>query len=212
MDHPHRHLKGGRRRGKLLGTALVAASVTLAWTAGTGVAAAGTAIPAYDVPTAAQAGMKTLMGSYNSSTGLIGNSWWQSAVALSTLMTYAQATGDTQYDYAISAAFNDNKSGNFENTYMDDTGWWGVAWLQAYQMTGNTQYLQMAETTPTTSTSTGTPPAAAGCGGPRPSPTRTPYPTSCSWSSAPGCTTSSPATPSTWAGPTRSGPGSAPAT
>jgi predicted alpha-1,6-mannanase (GH76 family) len=146
MDHPHRHLKGGRRRGKLLGTALVAAAVTLAWTAGTGVAAAGTTIPAYDVPTAAQAGMKTLMGSYNSSTGLIGNSWWQSAVALSTLMTYAQATGDTSYNYAISAAFNDNKSGNFENTYMDDTGWWGVAWLQAYQMTGNTQYLQMAET------------------------------------------------------------------
>jgi hypothetical protein len=67
-------------------------------------------------------------------------------VALSTLMTYAQATGDTQYDYAISAAFNDNKGGNFENSYMDDTGWWGNAWLQAYEMTGTTGYLQMAET------------------------------------------------------------------
>jgi hypothetical protein len=118
--------------------ALVAAVLTLAWTASTAAA--------YDVKTAAHDGMQTLMGSYDSSTGLIGNSWWQSAVALSTLMTYAQATGDTSHDFAISAAFDDNKSGNFENTFMDDTGWWGVAWLQAYQMTGDNRYLQMAET------------------------------------------------------------------
>ena len=130
--------------------AAVAAAVTLVGTAGAGAAAAGTTgarvTPSYDVLSAAENGMATLMGSYNSSTGLIGNTWWQAAVALSTLMTYQQATGDTQYSYAISAAFNDNKSGNFENSYMDDTGWWGLAWLQAYNITGNTQYLQMAET------------------------------------------------------------------
>jgi predicted alpha-1,6-mannanase (GH76 family) len=151
MDHPHRHLTGGRRRRKLPRTAaLAAAAVTLAWTASTGAAAAGTTQssikPAYAVLSAAENGMATLMGSYNSSSGLIGNVWWQSAVALSTLMTYQQATGDTEYSYAISTAFNDNKSGNFENTFMDDTGWWGVAWLQAYNLTGNTQYLDMAET------------------------------------------------------------------
>ncbi|HLX51235.1 MAG TPA: glycoside hydrolase family 76 protein [Streptosporangiaceae bacterium] len=150
MGHQHGHLNGRRRKGKLPGAAVLAAAVTLAWTAGTAAAAAGTAQPtvrpAWDVLTAAKDGMKTLMGSYNSSNGLIGNSWWQAAVALSTLMTYAQATGDTQYDYAISAAFNDNKGGNFENSYMDDTGWWGNAWLQAYEMTGTTGYLQMAET------------------------------------------------------------------
>jgi rhamnogalacturonyl hydrolase YesR len=150
MNHPPWPPRRGRRGRKLAGTALVAAAVTLAWAAGTGSAAARTTAPtitpAYDVLSAAQNGMQTLMGSYNSATGLIGNSWWQSAVALSTLMTYQQATGDTQYSYAISAAFNDHKSGNFENTYMDDTGWWGVAWLQAYNMTGDTQYLQMAET------------------------------------------------------------------
>jgi predicted alpha-1,6-mannanase (GH76 family) len=148
MDHSHWRLNGGRRR---LGAAgLVAAAVTLAWTASTGAAAAGTTetsiTPGYVVLTAAQDGMATLMGSYSSSTGLIGDNWWQSAVALSTLMTYEQATGDTSYDYAISTAFNDNKSGNFENSYMDDTGWWGLVWLQAYQITGSTQYLQMAET------------------------------------------------------------------
>ena len=168
MDHPPWYLKRGRRRRKLAGAAaLAAAAVTLAWTAGTGVAAArttgttvrtaGTAAaaprttgttmkPLYDVPTEARYGMQTLMGSYNSSSGLIGNSWWQSAVALSTLMTYEQATGNTSYDYAISAAFNGNNSNDFENNYMDDTGWWALTWMQAYDITKNTSYLQMAET------------------------------------------------------------------
>jgi predicted alpha-1,6-mannanase (GH76 family) len=93
-----------------------------------------------------KAGMAEMMLSYNSSTGLIGNSWWQGAVALSTLETYQQATGDTSYSYAISGAFNANESGDFEDSYMDDTGWWGLAWMQAYDLTGDSQYLQMAET------------------------------------------------------------------
>jgi predicted alpha-1,6-mannanase (GH76 family) len=98
---------------------------------------------------AAASGVKVLMAGYNSSTGLIGtNGWWTSAVALSTVMTYQQTTGDTGYGYgyAISGAFNANKGSNFENSYLDDTGWWGLAWLQAYDVTGNIQYLRMAET------------------------------------------------------------------
>jgi hypothetical protein len=109
---------------------------------GTLVVTAGTASAA----TPASSGAAVLMQSYNSGTGLIGNAWWTSAVALSTVMTYRQATGDTTYDYAISTAFNDQKSGNFENAYMDDTGWWALVWIQAYDITGNASYLQMAET------------------------------------------------------------------
>jgi hypothetical protein len=76
MDHLQQQLRGGRRRRRRPGAAvLVAVAVTFAWIASTGVAAA------YDVPTAAANGMETLMDSYNSSTGLIGNSWWQSAAA-----------------------------------------------------------------------------------------------------------------------------------
>ena len=51
-----------------------------------------------------------MMESYNSGTGLIGgDGWWTSAVALSTIMTYQQTTGDTSYGYAIAGAFNANK-------------------------------------------------------------------------------------------------------
>jgi hypothetical protein len=77
------------------------------------------------------------MQSYNSSTGLIDpDGWWQSAVALSTVETYEQTTGDTSYDYAISGAFNANQSGDFEDQYLDDTGWWALARVQAYDITG----------------------------------------------------------------------------
>ena len=93
-----------------------------------------------------KAGMAELMKSYNPHTGLIGKVWWQAAVALSTLETYQQATGDTRYRNAISTAFKDHKHGNFENSYNDDTGWWGLAWLQAYDITRSKQYLAMAET------------------------------------------------------------------
>ena len=90
--------------------------------------------------------MAELMKSYNPHSGLIGNVWWQAAVALSTLETYQQATGDTRYSNAIFTAFKDHKRGNFENSYNDDTGWWGLAWLQAYDITRSRRYLAMAET------------------------------------------------------------------
>ncbi|WP_410813383.1 glycoside hydrolase family 76 protein [Micromonospora sp. 067-2] len=86
------------------------------------------------------------MKSYDATSGRIGGGWWTGAVALSTVMTYRQATGDSSYDYAISEGFNKNKSGNFINEYLDDVGWWALAWIQAYDITGNTAYLQMART------------------------------------------------------------------
>jgi predicted alpha-1,6-mannanase (GH76 family) len=93
-----------------------------------------------------RAGMAELMRSYNPSTGLIGNVWWQAAVAQSTLESFQQATGFTGYRRAISTAFADHKARYFEDAYNDDTGWWGLAWLQAYTTTGYKPYLAMAET------------------------------------------------------------------
>ncbi len=95
--------------------------------------------------------MARLFASYNSSTGRFGRSWWQSAVALSTLETYQQATGDRSYEIAIPVSFARYAQTDFENAYNDDTGWWGLAWLQAYQLTRSgrpraSEYLAMAET------------------------------------------------------------------
>jgi predicted alpha-1,6-mannanase (GH76 family) len=83
---------------------------------------------------------------YNVKSGRIGPTWWQAAVALSSLETYAQTTGDHSYDLLISQAFQLNAAHDFENGSDDDTAWWALAWLQAYQVTRVPAYLSMAET------------------------------------------------------------------
>ncbi len=93
-----------------------------------------------------QADMDELLSYYSADTGLIGSSWWQSAVALSTVETYAQTTGDNSYDAAIASAYQQNSGGDFENGSDDDTAWWALVWLQAYHITGVSSYLSMAET------------------------------------------------------------------
>jgi Glycosyl hydrolase family 76 len=113
----------------------------------TALIAGASAAPAATSPQ--KAGMAELMKYYTSKTkGLIGTSWWQGAVALSTEETYQQATGDKSYSYAIEAAFRQSlyRYRDFEDSYNDDTGWWGLAWLQAYTITHDKQYLTMAET------------------------------------------------------------------
>ena len=127
---------------EILASALTVAVIAVAPTAISG----GAASASVRATSPQKAGMAELMKSYNPHTGLIGNVWWQAAVALSTLETYQQATGDTGYRNAVFTAFKDHKRGNFENSYNDDTGWWGLAWLQAYDITRSRRYLAMAET------------------------------------------------------------------
>ena len=92
------------------------------------------------------ADMAQLFSYYSESTGLIGSSWWQAAVALSTVEAYAQATGDNSYDTAIASAFKLHSGGDFEDDSDDDTAWWALVWLQAYDITHVSSYLSMAET------------------------------------------------------------------
>jgi predicted alpha-1,6-mannanase (GH76 family) len=133
---------GRRPPPRIIATVIAAVALAVFATALAGL----TASASLRADSPAEAAMADLFTSYAPNTGLIGNSWWQAAVALSTVETYAQTTGDTSYDTAIARAFALNSSRSFENGSDDDTAWWALAWLQAYDITQIPSYLAMAET------------------------------------------------------------------
>jgi len=127
--------------------------IILVTASGLGLSTAVSASAAVPI-TPQQAGLATLMKSYGSTyKDLIGSSFWQAALAQSTLETYDQTTRKTSYFGDIASTYRKYLHGpnpisrlpDFEDRYTDDTAWWGLAWLQAYLVTKNPNYLHVAE-------------------------------------------------------------------
>ncbi|WP_439657404.1 glycoside hydrolase family 76 protein [Lentzea sp. HUAS TT2] len=107
------------------------------------------------VPSRARAATDALMYSYDPSTAWWPTSWWNSATTLSAVMD----TGIRDYDWVVARTFDVNRvpfaagqrstdpiEGNFISRSIDDSAWWGLTWVAAYDHTGDQRYLAMATT------------------------------------------------------------------
>ena len=124
--------------------------------------AAGAAPAPAPGPTAtarARVAADVVMSSYEPNKAWFPSSWWNSAVALQTIGDYMERTGDRRYLPQLDNTFEKDKGvfpagylsgdpllGNFTSRAIDDSEWWGLTWIQAYDLTKNRKYLDMAVT------------------------------------------------------------------
>ena len=96
----------------------------------------------------------TLQTWYDPSTGLYKTTgWWNSANSITVLADYARVSKSTEYDSVFANTFtaaqktteDERPHTGFINKYLDDEGWWALAWIDAYDLTRNKVYLAMAE-------------------------------------------------------------------
>ncbi len=110
----------------------------------------------------AQRGVEVLQHSYVDRAGLYRTTgWWNAANAITVLTDYMRATGSKQYLPVLAHTFdraqivipkseqeNDlaemTGAPGFLNRYYDDEGWWALAWIDAFDLTGEPHYLAMA--------------------------------------------------------------------
>jgi predicted alpha-1,6-mannanase (GH76 family) len=97
----------------------------------------------------AAAGMEALQRWYRRRTGRWRTAgWWNSANALTTVIDYTHRTGDQTYLPVVERTFRAarRRHRDFLVSFYDDNGWWGLAWVAAYDLTGEVRYLDAART------------------------------------------------------------------
>lgn len=91
---------------------------------------------------------ETVMRAYDAETGLWRTTnWWNAANILTGLMDLDLKARSRRYAGVAANTWAqgiDQQEGDFTNEYLDDTGWWGLAWLRAYELTGKRRYLETA--------------------------------------------------------------------
>lgn len=132
---------------------LVWAAIAFAFLAGSAAvraAQAGAGRPSGPWGREARAGVEALQRWYVPDSGLYASpaGWWNAANAITVLADYARVTGDNTWNPVIAHTFTvaQKTRRDFLNDYFDDDSWWALAWIDAYDLTGNPAYLSMAET------------------------------------------------------------------
>ena len=72
--------------------------------------------------------------------------WWNAANCVEALKNVIVADNGQSYLPVLAQTFKLNSGTNFLNEYYDDEGWWALAWIRAFDLTGKTNYLKAAKT------------------------------------------------------------------
>jgi predicted alpha-1,6-mannanase (GH76 family) len=97
----------------------------------------------------AAAGIRALQRWYVRHTGLWETTgWWNAANALTAVIRYSKHTGDQSFLWVIENTFMSaqHEHSDFVNMFFDDNEWWALAWVAAYDLTGDSRYLDAART------------------------------------------------------------------
>jgi predicted alpha-1,6-mannanase (GH76 family) len=109
---------------------------------------AGNTVPAIGYLQDSKQAVERMQAWYTPSTGLYESTgWWNSANAITVLADYARVSKSTQYNSVLANTFAAAQKTNpaFLNKFYDDEGWWALAWIDAYDLTRDEQYLSMAQ-------------------------------------------------------------------
>jgi predicted alpha-1,6-mannanase (GH76 family) len=70
--------------------------------------------------------------------------WWNAANALTSVVDYTEQTGNRTFAWVIKWTFCVARwqHAHFINSFFDDNGWWALAWMKAYELTGKERYLE----------------------------------------------------------------------
>jgi len=99
----------------------------------------------FGADTRCQEAASVLQGWYNSKSGTWNTTgWWNSANCLNAIIDYTARSKDTAYVNDIANTYS-AAGPSFLNDYYDDEGWWALAWINAYDYTGQLQYLNLAK-------------------------------------------------------------------
>ncbi|GGL16747.1 glycoside hydrolase family 76 protein [Mangrovihabitans endophyticus] len=107
----------------------------------------------------AAAAADALMYAYRPDTAWWPSSWWNSAATLTAVINWMQRSGRGDYRWIVARTFEVNRGtfaagerssdpieGHFISRAVDDAAWWGLAWVQAYDLTGEVRYRDEAVT------------------------------------------------------------------
>lgn len=99
----------------------------------------------------AVAGIDQMQTWYDASTGLWSSAWWNSANAITMLAdfqeyfpSYVDSITSQVFPTTLAQAPSFDGYTGFLDGFYDDELWWALAWIKVFDVTGETQYLDIA--------------------------------------------------------------------